>query len=218
MKKLIGIIMLTAVLAVGAGPAFAADYASGTPVDFSVTASVPMATGVSITAVKVNALSNVWGSEVTDLDFNTSGKLDYDSTNGIWTSKQYFAINVGMIGGAASISTKVQYIEGTKPATQVKGMGYKATAKFVKIIKVFSGTTSSETETTLTPGTKLLNSLIGTGTTISQADIAGGYLRIYVGLFDGKDTTISGLGGEPFTSSDKPGIYNGTLRVTATIS
>ncbi len=223
MKKLSGVIILAAMFVLGvSSAAFAATVTSGTPVNFAVTASIPLATGVSVTAKKVNAADNVWGTaEVTALDFNTAGTLSYDSALGIWKSLQYFAVDVGLVGGAASLSTNVKYVEGAKPTGQTKGLAYKATTKFVKVTKVPAtppATGRVDSETAMSYGTRLLNQLIGTGQTVSNADTLGGWLRLYVGIYDGGDTTINGLGGEPFTSADRPGTYNGTLTVTATAS
>lgn len=216
MKKLNLIFAVFTAIAFGLGQAHAATVSSGTPVNFAVTASVPQANGVSISAIEVNAADNKWGSEVNALDFNVGGtnQLDYDSENGIWTSDHYYAINVGIVGGAGSISTNVKYVQGATPTGQTRGLGFKSTAKFVKVAMV----NNEESETDLSAGTRILQSLVGSGVTVAQSDISGGYLRIYVGLYDGADAAINGQGGEPFTNADRPGTYNGTLTITSTVS
>lgn len=210
MKKILTLIAIVALMAV---PAFAATYTSGAPADFDLTASVPAATGISITATQVNADTDKWGSAVTEMNFNTAGKLKYDEDNGIWVSNQYFAVDVGLIGGGGNLSTVVKYVEGAKPTGQTKGLDYKATAKFVKV----TGVAPDQDETNLAAGQKLLAQLIGAGQTIASSETAGGFLRIYVGLYTGDNAALNTAGGEPFTNSDKSGTYNGTLTVTGTI-
>ena len=50
---------------------------------------------------------------------------------------------------------------------------------------------------------------------ITVAETTGGFLRVYTGVVTGDASTPAG--GVPFTNADKPGAYNGTLVVTATV-
>jgi hypothetical protein len=51
--------------------------------------------------------------------------------------------------------------------------------------------------------------------TITPAQIAGGYLRVYMAVSVG-DTTKEPAGVAPFTAADKTGSYEGTLTFTVT--
>ena len=68
--------------------------------------------------------------------------------------------------------------------------------------------------------TKLRNGAIGDSfPALNNADISGGFLRVYVGLATGE--AVNGVpvvpGTVPFTNADKPGTYTGTLTITATL-
>ncbi|HBR13991.1 MAG TPA: hypothetical protein DD723_00400 [Candidatus Omnitrophica bacterium] len=178
---------------------------------FVVSASIPQATGVSISATKVLSDGNQWGASVTALDFDP---MTLDSENGVWLPDHYFAIDVGATGGAGSPDVTVTYVEGAKPTGQTNGLGYKSIATFVKV----TGATGNQTETELNAHgpKKLLKDL--SGEQITDTEISGGFLRIYVGVFPGDDQDILDADGEPFTNSDKPGDYDGTLTITGTVS
>ncbi len=178
---------------------------------FVVSATVPAATGISITATRVAVQGNVFGSAVTAMDFNP---LTFNAANGIWVPDHYFAVDVGATGGAGTPVVLVSYGSESSPAGQAKGLGFKSTATFVKV----TGTGASQTETSLTTHgpTKLLNQLTA-GEVINASEVTGGFFRMYVGVYTGGNATIDGLGGVPFTNADVPGTYQGTLIVAATI-
>jgi hypothetical protein len=179
---------------------------------FIVTATLPAATGVTITATRVRTSDNVFQNTVTELNFDP---LRFDPTNGIWVPDHYFAIDVGGTGGAGSPNVTVSYGNETSPAGQVKGLGFKSSATFVKI----TGPSNSQTQTPLAAHgpIKLLKDLRG-GEVVNGSELVGGFLRLYVGIYTGGNSTLDAAGGEPFTNADRPGTYQGTLTVTAVVA
>ena len=207
MKKIVLSIAVLLGLTLIFTPASKADV-----VDFLVSATIPSASGVSIVATKVDSASNVFGATVTALNFDP---MVFDSQLGIFLPDHYFAIDVGVTGGAGSVTVTVTYTEGAKPNGQTNGLGFKSTATFVKI----TGPENNQVETDLVSHgpKKLLKDLAG-GEQFTGAELNGGFLRTYVGIFPGDDQAILNEGGEPFTNSDVPGDYDGTLTITATVA
>ena len=209
MKK----ILLTTVIALGM-ILMVMPMQTANAVDFAVSAYIPKANAVTITATEVDAASGDFGNTVTDMDFDP---MTYDSAAGIWLPDHYFAVDVGVTSdGVGSTDVIVTYSETTsdRPAGQIKGLGYKSTATFVTV----TGSPGSQTETDLAGHgpTKLLKDV--SGENIFGTELGGGFFRMYVGLYPGGDGTLDGDGGEPFTNSDKTGDYTGTLTVTAVVS
>jgi hypothetical protein len=178
---------------------------------FTVSAHLDPATGVAITASSVNTASKVFtnlGSS-TSLSFNP---LTFNTANSIWLPDHYFAIDVAPAGGGGTVDTTVGYGEGANPnsASTGHGLGWKSTATFIKVV----GT--QENGLTAHGPKKMLKDVSGEHITFTE--MAGGYLRIYVGIVSKDpaatypDPTLS----EPFTNVDKSGDYNGTLTITAT--
>jgi hypothetical protein len=179
--------------------------------NFTVSATLTGATGVSITASSVNA-STLKFTAVTGLALSFD-PLTFNTTSSIWLPDHFFAIDVANTGGGGSVDTTVKYTEGTNQnsATTGHGMGYKTTATFIKV-----DATGDNGLTAYGPKQKLID-LTG-GLRILPADVAGGYLRIYLGIVS-KDPAAKYLdpaSSEPFTNADKSGPYNGQFLVTAT--
>lgn len=208
MKKLVLCLALVFGFTMTMAPA-----ANAVDVDFLVSASIPAANGISIVATEVDANSNVFGSTVNALDFDS---MAFNSNLGVWLPDHYFAIDVGVTGGAGSADVTVSYNEGAIPNGQTKGLGWKSTATFVKI----TGPNNAQVETELVShGPKrLLTQLESSAEQLTGAELLGGFLRVYVGIFPGDDQTLINLGGEPFTNSDVPGTYDGTLTISATVA
>jgi len=179
-------------------------------VNFAVTATLPAATGVSIVATEVDSASNVFGQQVGALNFDP---LAFDAAIGIYLPDHFYAIDVGATGGAGSPDVIVTYVEGAKPVGQTNGLGWKSIATFVKV----TGSPGNEVQTDMNAhGPKqLLKDL--TGENVTEAELTGGFLRLYVGIFPGDDQAILNAGGEVFSNSDEAGTYNGTLTITATV-
>jgi len=209
MKKLILTLALVVAVAFIAAPLYAEIVGEGVGLPFVVSADVPSATTVSITATKMlGADDSVVETDVTALNFNTGGKLVYKPALGIFLSDFYYAIDVGVgdgVGAVASVTTS--YTVGGAP--QAIGLEKKATATFVKAV-------SSGSEANIGPGKVLLSSLIA-GSTVNSTAWSGGWFRVYVGIYDGGDATLNADGGVPFTGADAVGQYTGTLTLSATL-
>jgi hypothetical protein len=191
-----------------AGAAFA--VVSGTRT-FNPSATVPAATGVSISAASVLTATNAWtvlSGATTALSFDT---MAYNSTNGYWAPDHFFAIDVASTGGGADLTTTVTYTEGNNPDSVAggRGLGYKGMATFMKAT-VVNGVT---TETSIAAlGKKKFIDL--TSTTVTPAQVYGGWLRVYLGISTGAAGEPTGI--ETFTNTDRAGAYTGTIVFTST--
>lgn len=207
MKKVLAVLaILILSLAVLGTQAFA--------VDFTVSATIPSATGVSITATRNQIVNGTeqFGPQVTAFDFDP---MTLDSVFGIYRSKYFFAIDVGATGGAGSPDVSVEYSNESNPAGQTTGLGAKATTTFSLVSGGPAPTDQSEA-VIASLGTKLLSQLAG-GLAIDESLQAGGFLRMRVGIYDGANAALNTAGGEPFTNGDIAGDYSGTFTVTATV-
>ncbi len=201
MKK----IKLILSVVVWAGMCLSSSMINAETTSFLVSASIPAATGASITASRVNAATNAFTAvSGTNLSFDP---LTFQATNQIYLPDHFFAIDIGSVGGAGSPNVNVTYTEGLNPNTPGKGLGWHSSATFVRV--------EGATEVPLTAHgpKKLLKDL--TGENITSAEATGGFLRVYTGIITGDASTPTG--GIPFSNADKPGAYNGTLVVTATV-
>ena len=188
---------------------------------FTVSATVPAATGFSINASRVDSTTNQFTPVATsELGFDplTLTVVDEDTGDAIFLPDHYFAIDVGSVGGAGNPDVTLTYLEGlnpnaTNPNTPPQGLGWKATTTFLRITK---DSTGQEQQTGITAQPKrLLKDL--TGVLIDDSDIGAGFLRIILGLYTG-DTTgqFPDSGGFPFSQGDAPGQYTGQLTISAT--
>ncbi len=207
MRKAVGLFIVAMFVFMQAGTVWAAVRS------FTLTASVPTATGVSINAASVDATTGTFtnlASTATTLSFDI---MTYNSTYGFWSPDHYFAVDVGTTGGSGSLTTVVTYTEGANPnsGTARNGLGYKGKATFMKV----TGTGTETTETAIAAhGIKKFVDL--TGTTVTPAQVTGGWLRVYLGIATG--ATGEPTGAEMFTNLDAPGTYDGTITFSATVS
>ncbi|MCA9409306.1 MAG: hypothetical protein H6755_06220 [Candidatus Omnitrophica bacterium] len=181
---------------------------------FTVSATIPAATGISITPSQVDSQTNQFSAvSGTNLSFDP---MSLDTQNGIYLPDHFFALDIGATGGAGSPTVTVTYTEGANPNSPGNGLGTKATATFVKV----EGTGSSEVQTGLTNHgpKKMLKNL--SGEQVDGSEIAGGFLRIYLGIVTGDPnaTFPDPTGSEVFTNADAPGTYDGTLVISGTVS
>ena len=215
MKKTIGLLIAMGFMVMQAGMVSAATATRS----FTVSATVPAATGVSINAasVAVNAdgTSGAWTALAADATTMSFGTLTYNSTYGYWAPDHYFAVDIGTSGGAGNLTTVVTYSEGTNQnqSSGGHGLGYKGIATFQKVTG--SGTNTQEA-TIAAHGKKRFIDL--TGETVTPAQVSGGWLRVYLGI--ATDPTATGMptGTEIFTNLDHSGQYTGTVTFTATVS
>ena len=184
---------------------------------FQVSATVPLATGISIVVDSVNSTGTPVFTPVTGtaLSFDAGAGMTLNSTYNILMPAVYYALNISASGGAGLPDTTLTYAEGTNPnsgSSTLGGLGTKATATFAQELG------SAETITAL--GKKRLIDLTGTvGHEPYTALATGSYLRVYVGIWTGSTTAPADpSNGQPFTYGDAPGTYTGTLTVTAVVN
>jgi len=208
MKKVLGVIL-------GGLFLFQAGTVWATVTTFTVSATVPTATSVTINVDSVNANTNVFSllaAGTTALSFDP---MTYNTTNGIYLPSIYYALNFGVNGGAGEPDVTVTYNEGTNPNGATNGLGYKTTATFAKEV-VANGATTETFLTNHGPKKRLIDL---SGEHVSYSELAGAYLRIYLGVWTG--STVSPAdpsNGQPFSNSDAPGTYTGSLVVTAVVN
>jgi hypothetical protein len=213
MKKFLSLVMIALFLVAQTGQVSALNVTK----DFVLSATVPAASGITISASSIDAATGKIWTPVTGLALSF-GTLTYNAANGIFLPANYFAIDVGTSGGSGTPSVVFTYTEGTNPnsGTTLKSLGWKTTSTFFKV----TGTGASQVETALTAHgpKKMLKDLASE--TITSAEISGGYLRAYIGIVT-KDSTApypDPVASELFTNADKPGTFGGTLRVSATVA
>jgi len=192
---------------------------------FPITATIPAATKVNfvVSQVTPGATPAFAANGSLNLNFSTAGGgMSFDTTNGIWTGSRFFAIDLAP-ATAADIpapgnygSITFTYGANTVPAGQpaAEGLNKRATIAAVRV----SGAIGAQTETPVIPARAIG---VGTIPSLTQSDVAGGFLRVYVGLATGElvagTTTPVAANSVPFTNGDTPGTYTGTLTITATL-
>lgn len=198
MKRTIAVTMMAAVVLLSQTGAL---FAATTSKSFNLTATVQPSSSISVSASRVNSDGSFTSQSSTTLSFDT---MTFNSTLGVFTTDHGFAIDVAA-AGAGSVTTVVTYVEGAKPTGALKGLGGAAFATFVKAVN------------STTPEVKIVaKALTGLNQTITPAQVAGGYLRTYLGISTGDTTEPTGVA--PFTALDKTGAYDGTITFTVTVA
>jgi hypothetical protein len=208
MKKVIGFFLVgVAVIAQAAML-----HAATSTMTYSLGATIPTATGVSISASQItgSTWATVSGSA---LNFGTLSLKTYDG-NQVYEATSYFAIDVAGSGGAGTPNTTVVYTDLNKPPTAGTNqtLGNRSNVSFLAV-KYNNTKPGNSEEFDLTAHPKKL--LVGLNETISAAQVTattGTWLRIYIGLNNGLTQ-----GMVPFTPADPSGTYTGSLQVTATL-
>jgi len=170
---------------------------------FTLSATVPGATGISITAYNVDtATGNATLVSGLSLGYDP---LTFDPVNNIWKADHYFYINVQATGGPGTPTTTLTYAEGANPNGTGHGLGWKGNLSYNKVSSTGAVTPLAAHPT---ENFKDVN-----GDIVLASELAGGfYFRGYLGLNTGA------MGGfEPFTNADAAGVYDGTLLVSATM-
>jgi hypothetical protein len=202
-------LVLGGLLLVGQAAAWAA------PTTFTVSATVPSATGIGVTVSSVNSSTNAFttlSAGTTALSFDP---LTFNTTNNIYLPNHYFALDFAVTGGSGSPDVTVSYTEGSNPNGSTNGLGYKSTATFAK--EVSNGTSNTETFLTAHGPKKRLIDL--SGEHVAYTELTGGFLRMYLGLWTGSTTAPADpTNGQPFTTADGAGTYTGSLVVTAVVN
>ncbi len=201
MKKVLSLIVAGVVVFAQTGFAATATY--------TVSATVPASSAISINAFSVNSVSSVKsGITGTALSFNP---LVYQPSLGIYLPDHYFIIESGLGTGAGNQDITIVYTEGANPNTGGHGLGWKTVATFNKV-------TGPSTEVAITGHPKrLLKDLTGAGINITPAQIGTSLLRMYVGAVTGDATLGEPAGAEVISNADRQGDYNGQLAITATV-
>lgn len=219
MKKLI--LAILAVFVSGTA-AFAND---GT---FGVSATLPEATVVTFITSKVDSTTGIFtpastGPDSASLSWGTSDLTFLPGTVAdpinIWTGNHYYAIDLApslTLGGIPApgsySSITFDYTGETVPAGQVTGgLGARA-------VMTPTAVTADGPDTGTDPDEIVITSVAlsdADTVTLDNADLLGGFLRVYVGLYTGLPVVPNAV---PFTNGDAPGSYGGTLTITATLS
>jgi hypothetical protein len=176
---------------------------------FTLSASLPAATSVGLTASRVASASGAFTAVTgTSLSFDP---MTFQTALGIWLPDHFFAIDIAPVGGAGGTDVVVTYTEGANPNPVGHGLGVKSTATFVKVV--------GKTETGLTThGPKKILSALS-GEHVLPAEITGGFLRVYLGIVAKDPAALfqDPATSEVFTTTDRAGTYTGTIVFTGTI-
>jgi hypothetical protein len=205
MKKVMQVLLISGFL-VGSTTMLMADVRT-----FTVSATVPAPTSVSITAHNVNAATSVWTLVPgTALSFDP---LTYDLTNQIYVPNHYFVVNAGPAAGSGATDVTVSYTEGSNPNGAIggHGLGWKSVATFARVV----GTT--ETLLASHGPKKLLKDLAGEHITPAELGLVGTF-RMYLGIELNPLAAGEPAGAEVFSAADRTGSYSGSLTVTATVT
>jgi len=205
MKKVFSIIA-AGILFLGQAGWVAADTKT-----FTVSATIPSATGVGINAFQYDAATNnrtaVTG---TALNFNP---MTFNASTNVFLPNHYFAIEVAPVSGSGNTDVTLSYTEGANPASPNHGLGWRSVATFFKV-------TGGSTETALSSHgpKKMLKDLAGEH--VTPAELASAFLRVYVGIVtkDPGATIPDPASSEVFTNATPAGNYDGSLVVTATVT
>jgi hypothetical protein len=167
----------------------------------------------------VNSSSNTFTTLPAGTTALSFDPMTFNTTSNIYVPDHYFAVNFGVTGGSGSPDVTFTYNEGTNPnsgrANQA-GLGTKSTATFAKEVTNTNGSTTETLMTDHGPKKRLID--LG-GEHVTGADTAGGFLRVYLGVWTGSTAAPADpSNGQPFSNADAPGQYTGSLVATATVA
>ena len=175
---------------------------------FTMNASIPSSTGVSINVRKVGD----WDFLPSDLHLLDFGPMTFDTTNNIWMPACSFSIMVSPSGG--DVDATVNYTEGQNPnGPNGKGLGWHAFARFRSWNQSTYGYTSVDLSTH--GPRKLLKDVMNEHFTAGNEMTGWSSLGIDLKLATGDPSDPASA--VPFTNSDAGGTYDGTLTITATV-
>lgn len=177
---------------------------------FAVSAVIPLSTTINYEVTEILANGTWTTNHPAGLNF---GNLLYDTDNGIFTPARYFAIDMGVAGAGKPTNIQFAYTEGSNPnvtaANGLGGLGKKATLSLTKAVL--------DDADVLIAGPALISSASTLGT-FTKSQFVGGWPRVYIGMWNGKDTLTHGAANaEVFTGDDAAGTYTGILQITATV-
>ncbi len=202
MKKIVSLVLGGLFLLFQAGTVWA------TVTSFTVSATVPSASGVSISVASVNATTNAFTTLPAGTTALSFDPMTFNPTTLVYLPDVYYALNFAVAGGAGEPDVSFQYNEGTNPNGGANGLGHKSSATFVQ------EATGGETLLPSHPKTMLINV---NPTHVAYTELAAGsYLRVYLGVCTGGPNDPTGC--KPFTNSDASGTYTGSLVATAVVN
>jgi hypothetical protein len=176
---------------------------------FTVSATVPDPSAISMTVSSINSTSNAFTAEPAGTTALSFDPMTFNTTNNIYLPDHYFALDIGVSGGAGEPDVTFTYNEGANPNGATNGMGHKSSATFAE------ETSSGETLLTAHPKTMLINV---SGEHVASTELAtGAFLRVYLGVCTG-NTGTDPSGCQPFSNADAAGEYTGSLLVTAVVN
>jgi hypothetical protein len=168
---------------------------------------------VSFIVNKVTGPSNAPTFTANPNGNNLNFGVTFNDANSIYLANESFAIDLAPNGVATYSSVTFSYTGETVPTGQTTGgLGTHAAITPVKVV--------GNQETQLAGFGVRLG---GTLPSITNAQVSGGFLRVYVGLVTGERTgplltdPLKVPGSVPFSGADKTGDYGGTLKITATL-
>jgi hypothetical protein len=207
MKKALSLVLGGLFLLFQAAPVWASTA-------FTVSATVPLATGISLVVDSVNSTGTPVFTQVTGANLSFD-PMTFNTANNIYIPGVYYAINVASSSGSGLPDTTLTYTEGSNPnsgSASQGGLGTKSTATFAQEL--------GNVETITSLGKKRLIDLTGTVGHQPYTSLAtGSYLRVYVGVWTGSTTAPADpSNGQPFSNADAAGTYTGTLTVTAVVN
>lgn len=192
---------------------------------FSASVTVPAPVDVAAVATRVNGTglnpADWQPGAVTSLNFDPMTLFTFpDPANpansfSIFLPDHFFAIDVGFVfASGASISGVVVSYSQSQPTG---GLGSRSTATFVRKTRNADGSEAPETFTGPGNGKSRLIDLVAPGTQVSLTTLAGGWLRLYVGIV-AKDPAANPpdpASADVFAPGTTPGTFTGTLVITS---
>jgi hypothetical protein len=216
--------ILSLVTCVGLSVLFCS-VALAAPGPIAASTTLNVATDISATVSQIDSKGTATPTDDTwaaapggTLSFGTlSLKTGVDPQGRTWSvflPQYYFAIDVGFPDGGmpTSKSIGVTYGSDVRPAGATKGLGDKATITYCKTYFAAPGDWALKKTTDSVIEKKLLKD----GNTIVTSAIAGGWLRMYVGIvtLDPAAVPLDPAGADIFSPSDITGTYSGTITIS----
>ncbi len=175
--------------------------------DFVITAEVPTAGKATFVVNKITEGAGAGGADLwekqTGTDLNL-GKLVLDPDNNIFLPVSYYAIDVGSDGAGNNPDISVSYVDDAWPVGSTVKLSNRGTISFAQVIY-------GQAEPVNIAGMSLGQA---NGYSVPEQPL-GSWLRVSVGVATGSATLDEG-DATPFTASDLPGQYIGTLTLSAT--
>lgn len=200
MKRTLSLLLTSIFVLAHAGTAGAVEYA--------VSANLPSSAAVSIVG---NSITGTVWTGMTDTNMNFGDLVWTPGTTSapvnLWLGSKYFAVDISNVN-AGSPNVTISYVDKDKPSASNKYLGVKVVATVNKA--VYNAATPSKPNETLIWSKPL--AALTTSSNIPSATLAGGWCRVYLGVYTGSPAVT---GAEGFTNADAPGTYTGTVTITA---